>query len=172
MRIIAGMRAFKFGALALQLLLFCSSAWPQTPATVAGSTPGQFSVSPSGAATYRIPIQVPPGVAGMEPKLELVYNSQGGNGLLGMGWSLSGLSSITRCPRTMATDGVRGGVNLDANDRFCLDGQRLLVVAGVYGGVGSEYKTELESFSKITSVGALGTGPQSFAIRPNGRARA
>ncbi|EJL83318.1 virulence plasmid B protein, partial [Polaromonas sp. CF318] len=98
--------------------------------TVAGTTPGQFSVNESGAATYRIPIQVPPGVAGMEPKLELAYNSQGGNGLLGMGWSLSGLSAIGRCPRTMAVDGVRGGVNLDMNDRYCLDGQRLILVSG------------------------------------------
>ncbi len=50
-----------------------------------GATPGQFSVNESGAATYRIPLQVPLGAAGMEPKLELGYNSQGGNGLLGMG---------------------------------------------------------------------------------------
>jgi hypothetical protein len=33
-------------------------------ATVAGFTPGSFRVTESGSATYRIPIQVPPGIAG------------------------------------------------------------------------------------------------------------
>ncbi len=133
--------------------------------TVAGTTPGQFSVNESGAATYRIPLQVPPGVAGMEPKLELSYNSQGGNGLLGMGWSLGGLSAISRCPRTMAVDGVRGGVNYDMNDRYCMDGQRLILVSGTYGVAGSEYRTELDSFSKIVASGAAGNGVASFAVQ-------
>ncbi|RTL57720.1 MAG: hypothetical protein EKK46_02610, partial [Rhodocyclaceae bacterium] len=42
---------------------------------------GQFSVNETGAATYTVPIQVPPGTAGIEPKLALSYNSQTGNGL-------------------------------------------------------------------------------------------
>ncbi|WP_168173590.1 FG-GAP-like repeat-containing protein [Polaromonas sp. A23] len=133
--------------------------------TVAGTTPGQFSVNESGAATYSIPIQVPPGVAGMQPRLSLEYNSQGGNGLLGMGWNLSGLSAITRCPRTMAQDGVRGGVNYDMNDRFCMEGQRLLLVSGAYGEAGSEYRVEKENFSKITANGQAGNGPSSFVVK-------
>jgi hypothetical protein len=118
------------------------------------SVPGQFAVSPSGAATYAVPIQLPPGAAGMEPRLALVYNSQAGNGLAGLGWSLSGLSAVSRCPRTMAQDGARGGVSLDANDRFCLDGQRLILVAGAYGAAGSEYRTEMEGFARITYDGS------------------
>ncbi|EJL79564.1 virulence plasmid B protein, partial [Polaromonas sp. CF318] len=133
--------------------------------TVAGSTPGQFSVNESGAATYRIPIQVPPGVAGMEPKLELSYNSQGGNGLLGMGWGLSGLSVIGRCARIMAVDGAMGSVNFDMNDRYCLDGQRLILVSGTYGVAGSEYRTELDSFSKIVASGTAGSGVASFTVQ-------
>ncbi|MDT7516991.1 FG-GAP-like repeat-containing protein [Rhodoferax mekongensis] len=130
------------------------------------STGGQFSVSPSGAANYRIPIQVPPGVAGMAPKLELVYSSQGGNGILGLGWGISGLSTISRCARTKAQDGIVGGsVNFDANDRFCLDGQRLVLVSGTYGAAGSEYRTEIESFTKITALGTAGSGPASFLAK-------
>jgi hypothetical protein len=129
------------------------------------STPGNFRVSETGAAVYEIPIKVPPGLAGMEPKLSLVYNSQSGNGLLGVGWSLQGLSAITRCPRTMAQDGVRGGVNYDSNDRFCLDGQRLMAVSGTYGADGTEYRTERESFTKITSHGTAGNGPSYFIAK-------
>ncbi|MFC7286536.1 SpvB/TcaC N-terminal domain-containing protein [Herminiimonas glaciei] len=105
----------------LALVLFTGNAFAQTGMT----TLGQFSVNESGAATYTIPITIPPGIGGIEPKLALSYNSQAGNGLLGVGWSLSGLSAIGRCPQTMAQDGKRGGVKLDNDDRYCLDAQRL-----------------------------------------------
>lgn len=127
-------------------------------------TPGEFKVSDSGAAVYTIPIRVPPGTAGLEPKLSLVYGSQMGNGPLGMGGSLSGFSAITRCPQTVAQDGARGGINFDANDRFCMDGQRLMAVTGSYGADGTEYRTEREGFAKIVSYGAAGTGPAWFKV--------
>src|SRR6266702_113419 len=104
--------------------------------TVAGFTPGSFQVSESGAATYTIPIQVPPGIAGMEPKLALTYNSQGGNGLLGTGWSLGGLMTIHRCGRTLVQDGNNAATSYNADDRYCLDGQRLVMISpvpAVYG---------------------------------------
>lgn len=130
-----------------------------------GGADGNFSVDAQGAATYSFPIKVPPGTNGVEPKLALSYRSSGGNGYLGVGWGISGLSAITRCPRTVAQDGVRGGVNGDANDRFCLDGQRLIAVPGnSYGANGAEYRTEVESFSRIYSYGVCGTGPCRFEV--------
>jgi hypothetical protein len=143
----------------------CFAVWPLMGQGQGMVTPGQFAVSPMGAATYTIPIQVPPGIAGMEPKLALVYNSQSGNGMLGMGWSLSGLSAITRCPRTRAQDGVMGSVNFDINDRYCLDGQRLILVAGTYGLAGSEYRNEIDSYSKITAFGTAGNGVAYFEVK-------
>ena len=62
------------------------------------STPGSFAVSSSGAATYTIPIQVPPGTAGMEPGLALSYNSQAGNGLAGMGFVAVGVERDSSLP--------------------------------------------------------------------------
>lgn len=124
---------------------------------IAGATAAQASASQTGAFQYRIPLSVPPGIGGVTPKLELSYSSQSSGSLLGKGWNLGGLSSISRCPRTKASDGVMGGVNFDANDRFCLDGQRLIVLSGTYGAANSEYRTERESFSQITFDGAAFT---------------
>lgn len=90
------------------------------------TTPGQAGVSPTGAATYKIPITAPPGTAGMMPAISLSYSSHQGNGLLGIGWAIEGLPSVGRCPRTVAQGSVRGAVNYDSNDRFCLDGLGLI----------------------------------------------
>ncbi|VVM22789.1 hypothetical protein BSPWISOXPB_2355 [uncultured Gammaproteobacteria bacterium] len=49
-----------------------------------GSTAGALSVE-QGSANYTIPIIVPPGISGMKPELSIYYNSNSGNGLLGMG---------------------------------------------------------------------------------------
>ncbi|MBW8365838.1 MAG: FG-GAP-like repeat-containing protein [Rhizobium sp.] len=146
------------------IVLIPASFAPSAYATAVGATPGSHQVSPSGAFTYTIPIAIPPGTAGIEPKLSLSYNSQGGNGLLGMGWSLAGLSVIHRCPKTLVQDGVIGGVNYNANDRYCLDGQRLVAVSGTYGADATEYRTESESYSRIVSYGSQGSGPAWWKV--------
>jgi len=90
-----------------------------------GWTEGAFSVSHEGAATYRLPLWVPAGRRGLQPSLSLNYSSQAGNGPVGVGWSLSGLSSITPCPRTTDRDSRNVQVSFDSHDVYCLDGQRL-----------------------------------------------
>jgi hypothetical protein len=135
------------------------------PAYGQNATAISSGVSPSGAFNFSIPIRVPPGTAGVQPALSLTYNSQSGSGVAGVGWNLSGASVITRCPRTIAVDGVKGGVNIDSNDRLCLDGQRLLYQAGGsgYGTGGAIYFTEIFNGSKIVQLG--GTA-QIMMIRP------
>lgn len=130
----------------------------------AGRTPGVFGVAHSGAATYRIPLWMPPGVGAVQLELALLYNSRGANGTLGVGWSISGLSAITRCNRTWAQDGAPAGVTNTFADRFCLDGQQLKLVSGSYGNAGSIYGTELDAFARIEAMGVMGNGPASFTV--------
>lgn len=117
-----------------------------------------WNVSPSGEFTYEIPFRLPPGIAGVQPRLSLQYGSQNGNGLVGVGWNLNGLSAITRCLKTPALDGSYGAVSLDSIDALCLDGQRLILQSGTYGTVGAVYATEVYDGSKIVGTALNGSG--------------
>jgi hypothetical protein len=128
------------------------------------SVPGQASVTAAGTFFYSIPIVVPPGTAGMAPGLSLDYSSASTDGVEGWGWSLDGLAAITRCARTLTLDSIHGSVNYDMNDRFCLDGQRLMLVSGTYGADGSVYRTFIDSYSKIIAHGSAGNGPAWFEV--------
>ena len=140
---------------------------------VVGAIGGFVDVAALGGASYSIPIQVPEGIGGMQPNLSIVYNSQGGNGLLGWGWNLGGLSAITRVGHTLYHDGYVDGVDFDG-DRFALDGQRLFALDAVeYGSNGTEYKTESDGMNKIVSYtetihvgggGMFGHGSYSYKI--------
>jgi RHS repeat-associated protein len=126
-------------------------------------TEGDFSVSDDGAAQYTVPLWVPKGRGTVAPQLALSYDSGGGNGLLGVGWSMSGLSTIGPCARTIAQDGATGGVNFDSTDVYCLDGNRLVPVSGA-GAAEREYRTEQETFSKIVAYGMQDGVPDSFKV--------
>jgi RHS repeat-associated protein len=128
-----------------------------------GSTAGQASVSLTGGATYSIPIFSTPGTAGMQPSVSLVYNSQGGNGIAGYGWNIAGLSAITRVGQTIYHEAAVKGVDFN-DDRFALDGQRLIKKAGVYGADKTEYYTEVFNGGKIISYGTTGAGPEWFEV--------
>jgi hypothetical protein len=92
----------------------------------------------------------------MAPNLNLVYNSQGLNGIAGQGWSLSGLSIIYRCPKTKTQDGYAKPVSMesasvadDASDGVCLDGNRLYKSGPTTIG-STPFKAEAEDFSTIS----------------------
>lgn len=142
-------------------------------ATSAGRTTGILDVSATGGATYNIPISLPPGLGASVPQLALFYNSQSGNGIAGYGWNVSGTSSISRTASTIFLDNRVGGINYDQYDRFALDGQRLLLKSGVYGGDGAEYQTEsysnLKIFSRGVSPFGASYGPAYFEVQfPDG----
>ena len=130
-----------------------------------GSIPGKATVSASGNAVYTLPIEMPHDTHGMVPNISLHYNSNIRNGRLGLGWFMQGVDSkIVRCPRTIAQEGHYRPVSHTAEDRFCLDGNKLLSVSGSYGADNTRYSTEIDDFSRIKSYGAQGTGPAYFVV--------
>ena len=110
-------------------ILPASAITPTGTSTEVGITEGQLSVSLTGGASYSIPIAMSPGINGVVPQVSLTYNSQGGNGVAGYGWNISGVSAITRIPSTKFHDGTIDAVDFDNLDRFAFDGQRLIVSA-------------------------------------------
>jgi RHS repeat-associated protein len=134
-----------------------------------GTLRGSFRVSDDGVATYSLPLPLPITHASVQPQLEVRYSSSSGNGLLGAGFSLGGFSAISRCPKTPVPDGERSPVRLDASDALCLDGSRLVLVAGDHLAEGAEYRTESESFVRVRLVIAA-DGTEAFVVdHPSGR---
>ena len=126
--------------------------------------PGSFDVDPSGAATYSIPIEVPPGINGIQPELSLNYSSNSGNGQLGLGWNLSAISGITRCGSSNLTDGFKRAVGFNSSDNYCFNGQRLIEFEnGIFrpeiGGSGIEVvrfgSEENPDYFSIADVGGI-----------------
>jgi RHS repeat-associated protein len=127
-----------------------------------GSLDGGVTVNLSGGASYEIPIKMAPGTAGMVPKLSLVYNSQGGNSILGKGWSLSGLSAISRSGRDYYHDGQATSIQWNNDDIFHLDGSRMHVLSGTNGAANTEYAPEQENYTRITQQGTFNNSPLWF----------
>ena len=148
-----------------------------TGANEVGATDGALSVTPAGKASYAVPIEVPPGIGDVAPSVAIQYVSGGANGVAGEGGTLSAVASITRCPASEEEDEFTGAVSHDADDRFCLNGQKLVGIGGTYGEAGAEYRTRIETFKRVRSHGALpypngGSGPESFVVEGGNGSRA
>lgn len=133
--------------------------------TFNGVVNSALKVTPAGAANYSIELVIPPGTNGVEPQLSIDYSSQAGNGLAGVGFSLQGISAITRVGATHSQDGFRGGINYDVNDRFNSNENRLITTGNSsYTDTGATYYTELNDWSKTIASGTSGSGPSSFSV--------
>ncbi|WP_374441915.1 RHS repeat-associated core domain-containing protein [Epilithonimonas sp.] len=157
-----------------------SDAGSGNPSGTVGSnsfhdTQGNIEVNGGGQLQYTLPIALPPGVKSVAPQINLVYTNGAGNGIAGYGWSISGITSISRVGRTIEKDGEVRGINMDYSDYYSFNGQRLILKSGEYGKDGAEYVTEKYSNVKIKSVGTLEFsylgggnptffGPQKFEV--------
>ena len=132
-----------------------------------GSLAGEHNVTPSGEFTYSMPITTAPATGNLTPNIALTYSSGAPNGHLGKGWSIGGLRIITRCEQNLELNGNISKVDFSSSDRFCLDGQQLIVRNGqTYGANGAEYRTVQDNFEKVISRTASGiTGPVSFEVK-------
>ncbi len=122
---------------------------------VVGAIQGKFGVAPNGSATYAIPIEAPPGISGMTPELSIVYNSMGDNGILGPGWSLAGISSISNVRPTPYYDdhwGLDYEHSYFNTDHFILDGQRLIEQGEGTNYLEGEYRLENDNFTRIRKL--------------------
>lgn len=151
--------------------LYTSGTFAKTVNTTlpVGTIGATADVDLSGAATYTIPTVVPPGTNGVQPSLALSYSSMGGNGILGQGWNLTGLSAITRVNRDILHDGIANPIEVGSNDRFALDGQRLILSSGTYGVAPSSYYTEIGTYASVSVFNSAVTANIAFTYTlPNG----
>ncbi|MBJ9901582.1 SpvB/TcaC N-terminal domain-containing protein [Acinetobacter bereziniae] len=132
---------------------------------IAASLDGNVNVSNLGVLDYSIPIDVPPSLNGFTPKLSLDYSGQSSDGILGVGWSVNGLSSISRCVseeglidtpnRVISEESSYLAIGTPfLNSNFCLDGKRLIITNPFDSADGSqtEFHLENDEFSKINVV--------------------
>ena len=124
----------------------------------------QLVVTDSGQPSYRYPIKVPPGAGGFAPEIALVYDGSS-MGVLGRGWRIEGIPSIARCQPTHSVDGATGIIRFEANDKICLNGERLIQTTAngdplpfpqsSDASAGREYRTERDSLVRVRSYGQI-----------------
>ena len=128
-----------------------------------GVIPINSQVTPSGGLVYNVPISCVPVRSGIAPSVSIAYNSQGGNDIVGYGWSIGGLSSITRVPRSMYYDGKTAPVEVNGDDALMLDGVRLLPTTVV-----NVFETEQGNIRVKAQKTASGTFSYFTVLYPNG----
>lgn len=155
-------------------LLSASSVVYAADHEVFGALKGSLSVNAGGVLSYSIPLELPKSRGGFSPSMSIEYSSQIDDGELGVGFRLSGDNSVTRCAQTIEQDGVAGRISYDEpgdtgtgsgiKDRFCLGGQRLILVSGLYGYNGSEYRTEIDTQQRIKFFSPVSPALSYFTV--------
>ncbi|APR76792.1 Rhs family protein [Minicystis rosea] len=149
------------------------AALPVASAAEVGGTPGTFAVTPTGQATYRIPLDVPPGRAGMKPSLAISYVSPAGAEgpkAMGVGFALEGLGSIRRCARNLEMHGVYAPPTIEGTgEPWCLNDAYLVPVGFLQQAVGDEtqeFRAVPDTQLKIVARRRAGTDAwTSFEVR-------
>lgn len=133
---------------------------------IVGKIEDEYTVTPTGQFNYSIPVTSVPGTGGVVPQLSISYNSSNKRGLCGYGFDLLGLSVINRAPANLHRDNKVGAVNFSEEDKFMLDGMRLIIVQEQVQQ--TEYRTENNVFSKIVAEGEKSNPSKFIAYTKSG----
>ncbi len=133
--------------------------------TDVGALPARYYVGASGDFSYVVPLWTPAGRNRVEPDLSLTYSSGGSESVLGQGWTVRGLGEIRRCSHVSSRLERPAPLRWDAEAHFCLNGTPLVLVAGANAEPGAEYRTEPDTFAKVTVLRADPLGPLEFEVR-------
>ena len=138
--------------LVLAMLYTASIAMAQSYAV--GSINLVPSVGNMGNAQLATGIYCPPGRLGIKPTISINYNSMQPNGDLGLGYSLAGISVISRSGSNFHLNNQKQeSVTLTNSDNLSWDGERLILISGTHFVAGSVYRTEHDKFARITYTG-------------------
>jgi hypothetical protein len=142
----------------VSLIVSASATFAAAAMPAAGDgEPADPIVSDStGAASFRIPIAVPPGPGGFAPNLALSYSSRAGDGSVGVGWSL-------RLPDVRCSDRF-GSPDFASCQQYEL-GDTLLIADTQEAG---RYHTVVESFQRIRHLTGGASGSWWTVEQPNG----
>ena len=121
---------------------------PSGPGSIEGLGKSFQADLNTGTATYGVRLRVPEGTAGFAPALTVAYNSGGGNGPLGRGWTLGGPLAIERQTEKGFPQYRGGGAD---GDVFVLGGEELVELSdGVYR---LENDESFRRFSRVPGAG-------------------
>jgi hypothetical protein len=120
-------------------------AWPgaASASPTVDTLAGEGRIETDGQYHYTLSLDAPPGRAGMQPHLSVAYSSGEGNGLLGVGFTLTGAEPIKTCDANFAHENVA-----QTNGAVCLGAGHLIQLAD------GTYRLDNDVSSKIVGTPA------------------
>ncbi|WP_267531868.1 SpvB/TcaC N-terminal domain-containing protein, partial [Acinetobacter oleivorans] len=131
-----------------------------------GSLEGGTNIDSNGVVEHSIPINIPPSLNSFIPQLAISYSGQSGDGVLGVGWAIDGLSSISRCNELNGNnistppgaDSLEKGSNFFGTNIppninyscFALDGKKLILINSSEPIEKAQFRLENDNFTKVT----------------------
>jgi len=123
------------------------------------------TVSQYGSTELSVKIEGYEDPLGCTPQIALSYSSFRGSGPLGIGWQITGISSISRISKSIYYDGEASGATGSKDDAFSLDGVRLIRTSETSDSICFQTET-----GRVKAIGYLANGNMSSfkVLYPNG----